>query len=289
MSTSDACVREVRGVQWEGGVRNTSFLVRSAGRFTLATACLFFGAIWPGESRAQSDNPAGLQYPPAKHRKVTQPAPTIRPVPAATAVGLAAMPLANPISPLGNAVEHQCSRGSDPSEFVVPGAKGDIKLDRCYRGRDQLVCEFSALTAEAKSLLENYRQIVATNYPEIQDIGGMCQIQSDSLANDIQGAKDFADRFKALKSEYDARSACARRIEQSFKEVTLSDLAQAPNLLKSILDNLEAEIKVVSDMQGQISEFAEKMASSQRAMGTLLKVHRAVCMTDAPAKEQVSR
>jgi hypothetical protein len=289
MSTSEACVSESGAFEWEGGVRNTSFMVRSAGRFTLATACLFFGAIWPGESRAQSDNPAGVQYPPAKHRKVTQPAPTIRPVPAATAVGLAAMPVADPSSPLGNAVAHQCSRGSDASEFVVPGAKGDIKLDRCYRGRDQLVCEFNALTAEAKSLLENYRQIVATNYPEIQDIGGMCQIQSDSLANDIQGAKDFADRFKALKFEYDARSACARRIEQSFKEVTLSDLAQAPNLLKSILDNLEAEIKAVSDMQGQISEFAEKMASSQRAMGTLQKVHRAVCMTGAPPKEQVSR
>jgi len=256
----------------------TSFVVRIAGP---ATACLLLGAIFSGESQAQSNAPA--QQTPAKPRKLAQPPPAVRP--ATVVLVPAAVPVTSPDSPLKNALSHQCSTGSDPTEFVVPGAKGDIKLDRCYRGRDQLTCEFTALATEAKSLLETYRHIIETKYPEIQDVGGMCKIQPDILTNDIQGAKEFADRFKALKAEYEARSECARRIEQSFQDVTLADLAQAPNLLKSILDNLEAEIKAVSDVQGQISEFAEKMASSQRAMGTLQKVHRAVCMTSAPVKQ----
>jgi hypothetical protein len=55
------------------------------------------------------------------------------------------------------------------------------------------------------------------------------------------------------------------------------------------MDNLDAEMKAVSDVEGQASEFAEKMASSQRAMTTLQKVHRAVCTIRGPIKQQVSQ
>src|SRR5262249_10291581 len=108
---------------------STSFVVRIAGP---ATACLLLGAIFSGESQAQSNAPA--QQTPAKPRKLTQPAP---PIPPTTVVLVpAAVPVTSPDSPLKNALSQQCSTGSDPTEFVVPGAKGDIKLDRCYRGRD---------------------------------------------------------------------------------------------------------------------------------------------------------
>jgi hypothetical protein len=259
---------------------------RFPGVFIVATAgCLVFAASWPSETRAQSDTPA-----PAHRAPVKRP-PAVRPSPAAAipAVTRVALPVTNPNSALGQAISQQCSTANDPTEFVLPGAKGDIKLDRCYRGRDVLTCEFNVLAGEAKSLLENYRKIVGTNYPEIQDVSGMCAIKSETLADDIEKAKQFADRFKEFKVEYEARAGCARMIGQSLKDVTLSDLTQAPNLLKSIMDNLDAEMKAVSDVEVQASEFAEKMASSQRAMSTLQKVHRAVCTSSGPAKQQVSK
>lgn len=254
----------------------------------MAIACFGLAAIWTAESHAQPAGMGAIPEPAGKHRRAVQPAPAARAAPPVAVVPVA-IPAANPNSPLASAVSHQCATGNEPVEFVVPGAKGDIKLDRCYHGRDQLACEFNALKAEAKSLLENYRRIVSTNYPEVQDIGGMCGIQFEMLTADIQSAREFSERFRALKAEYEARSSCAIRVEQSLKEVTLNDLAQAPNLLKSILDSMDADMKAVAEMQAQISDFADKMGASQRAMGTLQKVHRAVCMTAGPSKEQVSR
>jgi hypothetical protein len=84
--------------------------------------------------------------PPVKHPAAVQAAPSA----ATAAVTQVAMPLGNPNSPLGNAISHQCAISNEPSDFVLPGAKGDIKVDRCYRGRDQLSCEFSVLTANAQ-------------------------------------------------------------------------------------------------------------------------------------------
>jgi hypothetical protein len=259
--------------------------------FTMAVACLVLGTSWSVESRAQSETPAAAQHAPAKRAQVKRP-PAVRPAaPAATvpAVTPVALPATNPNSGLGLVISQQCSAAHDPTEFTLPGAKGDIKLDRCYRGRDQLSCEFNLLAGEAKSLLENYKGIFDRNYPEIQDIGALCGIQAATFANDIEKAREFAERFKDLKAEYEARSGCARRVGQSLKEVTLADLTQAPNLLKSIMDNLDSDMKAVSDVEGQVAEFAERMAMSQRAMTTLQKVHRAVCTAGASKKEQVSR
>src|ERR1700730_2301969 len=34
-----------------------------------------------------------------------------------------------------------CDKGAEiPEALTLPGARGEVKLDRCYRGRDQLVC-----------------------------------------------------------------------------------------------------------------------------------------------------
>jgi len=37
----------------------------------------------------------------------------------------------------------------DPAA-TLQSTRGDVKLDRCYRGRDHLVCQFNALLTEAK-------------------------------------------------------------------------------------------------------------------------------------------
>jgi len=84
--------------------------------------------------------------------------------------------------------------------------------------------------AEAKSLLENYQKVVDTNYLEVHDVGGICTIKTDVLADDLQSATDFENRFRAFKAEYEARSTCATRIKQSLTQVSFPDMTQGPNL-----------------------------------------------------------
>jgi hypothetical protein len=142
-----------------------------------------------------------------------------------------------------------------------------------------LVCQFNALTAEAKSLLENYRKVVDANYPEMRDIAGICTINSDTLASDLQNATAFAGRFRSLKTEYESRANCATKIEQSLTQVTFPEMTQAQGLLKSMTDAIEGDVKGVAELQGKLSELAEKMNSAQKAMVTLEKIHRSMCMT----------
>jgi putative sterol carrier protein len=153
-----------------------------------------------------------------------------------------------------------------------------------------LSCEFNALTAEATSLFQNYQRIVGTDYANVSEIGGMCRIQANALSDDLVKTQEFAERFQAFKAEYQARSSCAARVEQSLWQVTLTDLPHAPDLLKSIIDSFEGEIRAASALEAQITKFAKQMISSQKAITTIQKVHRAVCTADLPAgNEHASR
>src|ERR1700720_4061745 len=51
--------------------------------------------------------------------------------------------------------------------LTLPGLKGEVTLDRCYKGRAHLICVVTALGAEAKSLTSAYTNIVDANYPDI--------------------------------------------------------------------------------------------------------------------------
>ena len=103
---------------------------------------------------------------------------------------------------------------------------------------------------------------------------------------DLRNATDFTNRFKVLKAEYDVRSNCATRIGQSLKDVTLPDMAQAPAILKSMIDAVEGDVKSVSVVQAKVVELAEKIDTSQKAMVTLRKIHRTMCLKDQRALSQ---
>ena len=45
----------------------------------------------------------------------------------------------------------------------LPGAKGTIELNRCYRGRDHRSCIVTALVAEANSIKQDYAEIVSAD------------------------------------------------------------------------------------------------------------------------------
>ena len=182
-----------------------------------------------------------------------------------------------------------CDKEPQSSDLILPGAKGDLKLDRCYRGRDHLVCSFNALLQEAKSLLEDYRKIVEARYPEVSNVGDICTIKPNSLTADMQSATDFANRFKILKAEYDARINCANKIGQSLKDVTLPDMVQAPGILKSMIDAIEGDVRTVSIEQAKVVELAERIDTSQKAMGTIRKIHRSICLQDQHPGSQEER
>ena len=165
-----------------------------------------------------------MQFNPPPRQELQRPEP-----PFVSPASPITFPTTDASSPLGKALA-SCETGAEASELSLPAARGEIKLDRCYRGRDHLVCQFNALMAEAKSLLENYQKVVDTNYLEVHDVGGICTIKTDVLADDLQSATDFENRFRAFKAEYEARSTCATRIKQSLTQVSFPDMTQGPNL-----------------------------------------------------------
>ena len=256
--------------------KHIDLMLRAAGCLTtialayiiLLSACP--SVAWAQQSPMQSNFTVHAQAEPRKRLKpnrAAQPSPVEPSAPDATPIGL---PAADPQSALGGELK-SCDKADGVEPVSLPGAKGEIKLDRCYRGRDQLVCSFRALSSEAKTLLENYRNIVEANYPELGSVDDVCRIQPHSLATDLKNAADFTGRFKAFKAEYDARVNCANKVGQSLRDVSLPDMTQAPAMLKSMIDSIEADIKGVSATQAQLVEFSERINSSHKALVTIQK------------------
>jgi hypothetical protein len=229
-----------------------------------------FGQQLPGKSSVQGQ--AELTKGPSTARTAQ---PSLLEPSASNSIPDSAPPENSPASALANALA-SCDKVEGVEPVPLPGAKGEIKLDRCYRGRERLVCSFRALLSEAKSLL-SYRKTVDANYPELGSVDEVCKIRPDTLVTELEDAAHFAFRFKALKAEYDARVNCATTVEQSLRDVTLPDMSQAPAMLKSMIDTIEGDIKGVSVAQAELVEFAERMNSSQKALLTIQKIHQTMC------------
>ena len=114
--------------------------------------------------------------------------------------------------------------------IALPGARGDLKLDKCYRGRDHLMCNLNVLTKEATVLSQEFNKIIEAGYPDLGNIGAICAIKPDSLGFDMNRAGEFNQRFRALKAAYSARMSCTAKIQQQMREVTLPDMARAPDV-----------------------------------------------------------
>jgi hypothetical protein len=254
--------------------------LRIAGYVTVAGLYLLSPAFWSSVAWGQQNQPQ-VQTEPRAQRPRPKPIVQPKPVqPSPPNLAPVALPVTDPNSPLGSALA-SCDKGSEASEpLSLPGARGEVTLDRCYRGRDHLICNFNTLRTEAISLLENSRKIVEAKYPDVSNVDSVCSIKPNTLATDLQNASDFSTRFKALKAEYDARTNCANRVEQSLRDVTLPDMAQAPGIIKSMIDSIEGDMKSLSAVQVQVAELAENIDSSQKAMLTIQKIHRTMCVRD---------
>jgi len=126
--------------------------------------------------------------------------------------------------------------------------------------------------------MDSYTRIVDAKYPEINSVDNVCKIKRDALASDISGAEDFTKRFATLKSQYESHAKCAANVKQAFQDVVLTDMAQPPDILKSMNDSLDGDINRVSQVETQVVDLAEKMQAATKAMKTIDKIHRTMCL-----------
>lgn len=54
-----------------------------------------------------------------------------------------------------------------------------------------------------------------------------------------------------------------------------------------MIDSIDGDVKGVSVVQTKVVELAEKIDSSQKAMVTIRKIHRTMCLKDQHAVSQV--
>ncbi len=234
-----------------------------------------------------SDTALAKQQQADVHRKVTRINPPERTNTTNDTTPAAPSPAIDKTSALGQALA-ACNQDIAAQEtFTLPGLKGEVTLDRCYKGRAHLICVFTALSTEAKSLTSAYTNIVDANYPDINTVDAVCKLNAETLKSNIVGSKDFAKKFKELKSLYDAATNCAGNVQQAFKNVTLTDMAQAPEIIKSMVASIDDDIAKASESHKQVSELAEKMELSKKAIKTITKIYHAMCV-QGPAAAQTS-
>lgn len=208
--------------------------------------------------------------PPPQRQETQAPAPA---TPASPAI--------NASTPFGQALA-ACDAQQEETQYGLPGLKGEIKLDRCYRGRKHLACRIDIVLGEGKSLTDEYTRIVEAKYQEVTNLADICKIDLDALIKDAGGATEFAKRFASARSEYDTRTACATKVKAAIGDVTLPELVQAPEVLKSMMDAIESEITRVSTAHKQVADLAAKIEASHKSILVLQKIHRAMCSGAKP-------
>lgn len=228
-----------------------------------------FRAVSLGKQTSADFSPAGGVYLVARHARRAPPAEEVSEEPepgGATGEALAA-----------------CEKGTGKSEALsLPGTKGEIKLDRCYRGRELLVCSLAALSLQAKAVVQDFAKIIEANYPDVANVDSICSMAPENLAAHMEKASTFATRFRDLRNEYDRRLACVAKVEQSLQQVSLADMPRSDEIVKSMNEMLQGDIKDVAATRQRLLELAERMDASQKAIAVIQKIHRTMCIAQTP-------
>ena len=132
-----------------------------------------------------------------------------------------------------------------PQSIKLPGAKGAIELNRCYRGREHLSCIVAALLAEANSIKQDYADIVSVDYPNLKTLDSICQITPDRLTEHSKALQTFRERWVLLRKEYAARLECTNSVEESLRNMNLADMSYGADLVKSMVESFRAELTQV--------------------------------------------
>jgi hypothetical protein len=180
-----------------------------------------------------------------------------------------------------------CDQQFPRTDLVLPGPKGPVKLDSCYRGREHFICSVNAIIAESQKLRSEYEKIVQMNYPSFKTIDPVCRLSSESVATDIKLVADFFPRFRAVKSAFDRQANCAVSMGRTIKELNLSTMANGADIVRSMMEAIDGDMKQVPDERQTSTDLAETIESARKSLDAIEKLHAAMC--PAQAKGAASR
>jgi hypothetical protein len=170
-----------------------------------------------------------------------------------------------------------CDQQFQKAELALPGPKGPVKLDSCYRGREHFVCSVNAIIAESQKLRSEYETIVQMNYPSFKTIDPVCRLSTESVATDIKLVADFFPRFRAIKSAFDRQANCAVSIGRTIKELNLSTMANGADIVRSMMEAIDGDMKNVPDERQTSSDLSETIESARKSLDSIEKLHAAMC------------
>jgi flagellar biosynthesis GTPase FlhF len=171
-----------------------------------------------------------------------------------------------------------CDKASkNVPQIELPGAKGPVRLDACYRGRDHLVCTMSALRVEAESVSKEYRTIVESNYPTVKDIDAVCKIDPVRLDEHLAKSKTFDARWEVLHTAFVKATDCNNRVIEAVRTVSLPNLPHSAELMQSMLTTIRNAIESVADDQKNVIKLADYITDAQGVMTTIRQIRGGMC------------
>jgi hypothetical protein len=206
----------------------------------------------------------GQQVKQAQQPQRPRQIPAVRPT--------AATPAAESATPTAS-----CDQQFPRTDLVLPGPKGPIKLDSCYRGREHFICSVNAIIAESQKLRSEYDTIVQMNYPSFKTIDPVCKLSSEGVATDIQLVNDFFPRFRAVKAAFERQANCAMGMGRTIKELNLSTMANGADIAKSMMEAIDGDMKRVPDERQNSSDLSDTIEAARKALDAIEKLHAAMC------------
>jgi hypothetical protein len=178
-----------------------------------------------------------------------------------------------------------CDQQFPKTDLVLPGPKGAVKLDGCYRGREHFICSVNAIIAESQKLRSEYEKIVQMNYPSFKTIEPVCKLSSEAVATDIQLVADFFPRFRAVKSAFERQANCAVSIGRTIKELNLSTMANGADIVRSMMEALDGDMKLVPDERQNSSDLSDTIEAARKSLDAIDKLHAAMCPAQSKGNE----
>lgn len=160
-----------------------------------------------------------------------------------------------------------------------PNGKNVVQFDKCYRGRLHNVCLAKALTVMISSLQKDYDHLVQTNYPAVNSTAGVCGFSYTQLTSDLETARAFGARFKALISGYDERLKCTDTVMKSLEKASFPDMPNVEQAVKTMSDELKGDIASFAKERQTADELMAKVGEAQKALEVHTDIHRAMCFT----------
>jgi hypothetical protein len=263
-------INPVKAFGWE-----TLAIMRSTGKKCIAmrsVTCTCLVIVGVGISDRLFSNGSFFQAASAQQVRQAQQAPLPkrpRQIPAAHPTESTPVESATPTA--------SCDQQFPKADLVLPGPKGQIKLDSCYRGREHFICSVNAIIVESKKLRSEYDKIVQMNYPSFKTIDPVCKLSAESVATDIQLVNDFFPRFRAIKSAFERQANCAVSVGRAIKELNLTTMANGADIVRSMMEAIDGDMRNVPDERQNSSDLSETIEAARKSLDAIEKLHAAMC------------